>query len=197
MINPPDTGSDHRRSQQPAQPGLKVFVDPKRALTFGGEDELSAKRDTASNMKDDYKEYTKTCERIRQENAQLLDGFVTVLRNQRLATRTIRTHRENVDFFINEFLLYQEAKKPEEGIGEIDEFLGDWFIRKAMWSTPRTIKSTATSLYKFYGFLAASEKVTPAELAELKETVALQLPEWQAKCERYNDADIDNWRGTD
>ena len=142
MINPPDTGSDHRRSQQPAQPGLKVFVDPKRALTFGGEDELSAKRDTASNMKDDYKEYTKTCERIRQENAQLLDGFVTVLRNQRLATRTIRTHRENVDFFINEFLLNERPQRPAEGIGEVSEFLGDWFIRKAMWSTPEISRPT-------------------------------------------------------
>jgi len=194
MIKPPATGSDHRKSRRTAEPGLKVFVGPKAALTFGHEGEVPVKKDAASNMKDDYEEYTKTCERIRQENAQLLDGFVTLLRNQRLATRTIRAHRENVDFFINEFLLYQEAKKPEEGIGEIDEFLGDWFIRKAMWSTPRAIKSTATSLYKFYGFLAASEKITPAELAELKETVALQLPEWQDRCERYNDLSIDNWR---
>lgn len=146
-------------------------------------------------MKDDYEKYEKSCERIRQENTQLLDEFVTLLRSQRLAPRTIRTHWENVNFFVNTFLFYQDAKRPADGIGDVSDFFLDWFIRQAMWSTPRTIKSTSTSLYKFYAYLAASEKITPAELAELKETIALHLPEWQARCERYNDGKIDDWRG--
>ena len=149
-------------------------------------------------MKDAYKEYEKSCGLIRQENALLLDGFVGMLRGQRLATTTISKHRGNVDFFINEFLLYTDAtKRARDGIGEIDAFLGDWFIRKAMWSTPRSIKSNATSLYMFYAFLAASDKVTRAELAKLKEIIGLHLTEWQARCKRYNDGDIDDWRGTD
>ena len=118
-----------------------------------------------------------------------------MLREHRLEPATIRKHRENVDFFINEFLLYQETKKPEEGIDDIDEFLGDWFIRKALWSTPRHIKATATSIYKFYRFLAAADKITLAELAKLKGTIALHLAEWQARCQRYNNLDIDDWRG--
>ena len=146
-------------------------------------------------MKDRYKDYENNCGQIRQENALLLDGFVALLREQRLAPGTIGKHRENVEFFINEFLLYRDATRPAEGIGEISEFLGDWFIRKAMWSTPRYIKGTATSLYKFYGFLAASDKITLAELAELKGTIAQHLAEWQARCQRYNDVDIDDWRG--
>jgi hypothetical protein len=77
---------------------------------------------------------------------------------------------------------YTDAtQRPADGIGEIDEFLGDWFIRKAMWSTPRSIKSNATSLYKFYAFLAASGEVTVEELAELKQTIGRRLPEWQAR----------------
>ncbi len=146
-------------------------------------------------MTSDYKEFERACKVISGENALLLDDFVTLLQGQRLSTPTIRRHRENVEFFINEFLLYEDAKRPADGIGEIDEFLGDWFIRKAMWSTPRYIKSCATSLYKFYGFLAASGKVTDVELAELKGTIAQHLAEWQARCERYNEGEIDDWRG--
>lgn len=148
-------------------------------------------------MKNSHHEYEKTCEQIRHENEQLLDGFVALLRKQRLALRTIRTHRENVEFFINEFLLYGDPKRPIEGMGEIDDYFGDWFIRKAMWSTPRTIKSTATSLYKFYAYLAALDRITPAELAALKATIADHLPEWQARCQRYNDPEIHDWRGMD
>jgi len=148
-------------------------------------------------MKDDYGEYTKTCEKIRQENALLLDDFVLRLRGQRLSPRTIRTHRDNVDFFINEFLLSEDPKRPAEGIGEGDDYFGDWFIRKAMWSTPKAITSSARSLYLFYAHLASSGKVASAELAEFKNTLVRRLPEWQARCERYNDADIEDWRGTE
>ena len=180
-----------------AEPDARLFVDHETALTLGNEDKATAKISDSPNMKDAYKEYEKACGQIRQENAQLLDDFVLMLRSQRLAPRTISKHRDNVDFFINEFLLYTDAKRPSDGIGEVDVFLGDWFIRKAMWSTPRSIKTNATSLYRFYAFLAASGKVTLAELADLKETIALHLPEWQARCERYNDGDIDDWRGMD
>jgi hypothetical protein len=170
---------------RPAEPGVKVFIDHKTVLTL----------DDSPNMKDRYKDYETTCAQIRQENALLLDDFVARLRGQRLASGTIRKHLENVEFFINEFLLCHDATRPVEGIGEISEFLGDWFIRKAMWSTPRYIKASATSLYKFYDFLAASDKITLAELAELKGTIAQHLAEWQARCQRYNDGDIDDWRG--
>ena len=145
-------------------------------------------------MKDSYEKIEKACEQIRQENAILLESFVAMLQGQRLAPRTIGKHRENVDFFINEFLVYESPQRPGQGIGEVSEYLGDWFIRKAMWSTPRSIKANATSLYKFYAFLAASDKVTAVELAELKQTIASDLPEWQTRCERYNDGDIDDWR---
>jgi hypothetical protein len=32
----------------------------------------------------------------------------------------------SIDFFINEFLLYEDAKGAAEGSGEVDAFLGDW-----------------------------------------------------------------------
>lgn len=172
-----------RRPRRPETSGLKVFVTQDAPLALGDAEESSEMNGS---------DYGRACERIRQENARLLDDFASMLRKQRLAPSTIRRHRDNADFFLNEFLLYEEAQTAVDGITEIDRFLGDWFIRKAMWSTPRAIKSNATSLFKFYAFLAALDKITPTQLAELRLTINRRLPEWQAACERYNNPDLDD-----
>jgi len=121
---------------------MKVFVNHKTALAFDDEDKSLRMIGASSNMKNDYEKYEKACEQIRQDNTLLLDAFVAMLQGQRLAPRTIGKHRDNVDFFINEFLFYEGPKQPAEGIGEVSEFLGDWFIRKAMWSTPEISRPT-------------------------------------------------------
>ena len=194
MSKPTNAGSGHRKTRRPATTGLKLFVDPKTTLALGDEETVTAINGAAPPVKTDYEI---ACEASRQKNARLLDDFVGLLRSQRRAPRTIKKHRDNVDFFINEFLLYEDAKGAAEGSGEVDAFLGEWFIRKAMWSTPRALKSSASSLYLFYAFMAALDRVTPSQLAELKQTIALGLPEWQARCERYNDGEVEDWRGMD
>ena len=118
---------------------LKVFIDHKTALKLGEESKASAKIGDSSTIEGDCEDYEAACERIRKDNEELLDGFVAMLRGKRLASRTIGTHRDNVDFFVNEFLLRVDLIKPAEGTGRVNEFMGDWFIRKAMWSTPRAI----------------------------------------------------------
>jgi hypothetical protein len=37
--------------------------------------------------------------------------------------------------YINEFLLGEDPKSLSEGIGDVDEFFGDWFIRKGVKSS--------------------------------------------------------------
>ena len=194
MTGPIDNGSDRPGSRRPATPGLQVFVSPKEPLALG---EAEGGRSGIGDSQDLNRDYEHACEQVRQENERLLDAFVALLRRQRLAPRTIKRHRDNVEFFLNEFLLYESVQTPGEGIGEVDAFLGDWFIRKAMWSTPSAIKSNATSLYKFYAFLAALDRVTPEQLAALSQTIVRQMPVWRAMCERYNDPDIEDWQGMD
>jgi len=106
---------------RPPKTGIKVFVDHNTALALGDEDKTPANFNNSLDMKDPCEDYEKAGSQIHEGNAQLLDAFVIMLREHRLEPGTIRKHRENVDFFINEFLLYQETKKPEEGIDDIDE----------------------------------------------------------------------------
>jgi len=141
---------------------------------------------------DDYKEYEAACERIREDNAALLAKFEEWLRQKKLATKTIRTHTNNVDFYINEFLLYEDTVEAKEGAGEISMFLGYWFIKKAMWASPAQIKSNAASLKKFYAFMNEQGEISDESLAQLNETIKEEMPEWIATMRRYDDPTIDS-----
>lgn len=138
----------------------------------------------------DYKEYEKKCEKIRDINDELLELFASDLGN--LAPKTVRTHVSNVDFYINDYLLYKDTLTFEHGVGCIDDFLGCFFIRKCMWSTPGTIQSTATSIKKFYKCMLEHGKIQKKEYDYLCEEIKTGIPQWKADCAQFNDLDEEN-----
>ena len=138
----------------------------------------------------DYEQYEIECKRIRASNRKLLDDFASWLQQSGLSQKTINKHTRNVDFYINVFLLYEDAVEPQEGVHRIDTFLGYWFIRKAMWSSATSIKSNATSLKKFYTFLHERGLVSQDDLDLLKETIKEEMPDWLATSARYDDLSI-------
>jgi len=141
-------------------------------------------------MVDDYEQYEIECERIRESNEELLEKFGDWLRRSNLAEKTIGKHVDNVDFYINEYLLYEDAIEPQNGVYSVSMFLGYWFIKKAMWASQASIKSNAASLKKFYGYLYERGMVSKEDLDELKETIKEEMPEWLATLGRYDDPSI-------
>jgi site-specific recombinase XerD len=141
-------------------------------------------------MPDDYEQYEIECERIRESNKELLDDFATWLRESNLTAKTINKHIDNIDFYINEYLLYGDAVEPQEGARSVSMFLGYWFIEKAMWASAASIKSNAASLKKFYAFLHERGLVSRDDLDYLKETIEEEMPEWLATLARYDDPSI-------
>ncbi len=139
---------------------------------------------------DDYAQYEKDCVRIRTENQELLDEFGNWLQKTNLTEKTIGKHIDNVDFYINEFLLYEDATDAKDGALEIGFFLGYWFIKKAMWASKASIKSNAASLKKFYTFLHKRGDIKKEDLDSLKETIKEEMPEWIATVGRYDDPSI-------
>lgn len=84
-------------------------------------------------MSDPYEEFVKRCQKIRQENAELLEGFKEWLKGKGLSKKTIKKHISNTKFYLNEYLCYDDPPQTAvEGVGMINYFLGYWFIRKAM-----------------------------------------------------------------
>ena len=95
----------------------------------------------------------------------------------------------NVEFYLNTFLLYSVILRMQDGVYEIGEFLGYYFIRKCMWSTPDTIKSTAASIKKFYKSMLSHGLIDSNQYRLLADTIKDNMREWQEECARYNDPD--------
>lgn len=141
-------------------------------------------------MTDDYEQYEAECKKIRKSNRKLLANFAQWLEESNLTEKTVTKHVDNVDFYINEYLLYEGATEPEMGVHVVDSYLGYWFIRKAMWASKASIKSNAASLKKFYTFMHERGLVEAEDLAELKATIKDEMPEWVATVSRYDDQSI-------
>lgn len=132
---------------------------------------------------DEYKKYERACAKIKEENAKLLADFQQWLTEKGLAPKTIKDHAQNVDFYINIFLLYEDAIPAKDGAGHISMFLGDWFVRKALWASATSIRESAASLKKFYTFTREKGKIDADELQELKETIKEEMADWLSNLE--------------
>ena len=135
----------------------------------------------------EYEEYKKQCEKIRSENDVCLDLFEEDMKAQGLSDKTISRHISNVSFYINQYLLREDARLMTDGVTELDMFLGDFFIRKCMWSTPRTIKSTAASIKKFYKSMFAHGRIQKSDYEILYADIKDRMEYWQEDCAAFND----------
>ena len=140
----------------------------------------------------DYEEYEKECKEIKEENKIFLDMFLNHLKEQNLSEKTISKHYDNVEFYLNDYMLYEDARHMQDGVCMIDDFLGYFFIRKCMWSTPATIKSTAASIKKFYKYMSETDNIQKDDYLHLCEEIKEGMPEWTETCAEYNDPDADN-----
>lgn len=140
----------------------------------------------------DYKQYETDCEQIRIANQSLLTEFKNWLQSSGLSEKTIKNHINNIDFYINEYLLYEDATEAKDGIFDVGMYLGYWFIKKATWASQSSIKSSATSLKKFYTFLLEKDLINKDDLEQLKETIKENLSDWLSTLERYDDPSIED-----
>ena len=138
-------------------------------------------------MNFDWEEYDRKCEEIRKENVKYLDIFLKDM--QGFTSKTISNHINNVDFYINEFLLRVDTLTIKDGIYELDDFLGYFFIRKCMWSTPNSIKSTAASIKKFYKSMYQHGVVEKKDYDYVCKEIKDNIDQWMSDCEQFNDPD--------
>jgi site-specific recombinase XerD len=142
-------------------------------------------------MFEDDSDYEKECQEIRKVNVGLLGEFRTWLASAGKTQAAIRKHCINLDFYLNHFLLYDDTLRAADGVLEVGNFLGYWFIRKAMWASQASIKSNATSLKEFYAFMVSKGLVEQKELNALKKQIKEEMPDWLLSLGRYNDPEVD------
>lgn len=143
----------------------------------------------------DYETYEAECEKIQAENQLLLDAFQESLEAKKLSKKTVNKHVYNIDFFINDYLLYEEPQQPEDGVIGLNYFFSDWFIRKAMWASATSIKENITSLKKFYGFLEEKGRIEPDEYLDMLQEIKESKDEWLENLRQYDEeiASSDFW----
>ena len=134
----------------------------------------------------DYEQYEKECEEIQKENAELLRIFEEELTAKGLSPKTIKNHIDNVDLYINDYLLREEAQTFENGLDDLDGFFY-FFIHKCMWSTPATVRSTAASFKKFYKCMLEHGKIDEEDYEFFLDDIKEGIPEWVEECDDFND----------
>ncbi len=85
-----------------------------------------------------------------------------------------------LDFYINTFLLYSDAVPAKEGAVKVWLFFGDWFIRKTLWASQKSMRQIGVSLKRFYTFMHEQGHIDADDLADLKETMKEEMPNWLA-----------------
>lgn len=133
----------------------------------------------------DYEKWEKDCNVIKKQNEKLIQEFEEWLKKEGLAKSTIKKHIFNVDFYINDYLLYDDAVSAKNGSGMIGMFLGYWFIKKAMWANADSIKQNSASLKKFYSFMLKKNEIEVVDFEELTTTIKESMSEWQDAMKRY------------
>ena len=131
--------------------------------------------------------YEKIAKQNKKRNKKFLEEFEKELNNKGLSEKTIKNHINNIDLYINDYLNYYEFTNMEEGCHMIDGFLGDWFIRKCMWSTAYSIKTTAASIKKFYQHMSELNYISKEDYKFLCDEIKDNMEFWIEEVNEYND----------
>ena len=115
---------------------------------------------------------------MRSQNEKILQEFEAYLKDAGLTSKTIEKHLDNIDFYINYYLLYDEFVSPDKGHYRLDDFFAYFFPRKAMWSGANSVKENITSLKKFYKYLNELSFITGDELKEMNKTIKEEKENW-------------------
>jgi len=125
-------------------------------------------------------------ESMQSQNKKILNDFEKYLKKSGVTAKTISKHSDNIDFYINYYLLYDEFVNPDKGHYSLDDFFTYYFPRKAMWSSANSVKENITSLKKFYKYLNELSLITDKELKDMNTTIKVEKENWMSL---YDDED--------
>lgn len=121
---------------------------------------------------------------MKTQNEEILKEFESYLKKSGITSKTISKHLDNIDFYINYYLLNDEFASPDKGHYRLDDFFSYFFPRKAMWSSANSVKENITSLKKFYKYLNKLSFITNDEFKEMIVVIKEEKEHWISL---YND----------
>ena len=140
-------------------------------------------------------DYDRQVAEIQAYNAPFYEQFAAWLTASGLSERTVQSHVENVQFFADEYLTYYEPLQRVDEADAIDvsSFLSDWFLRKAMWSSPSAIRSNIASFKKFFQWMGQQGHMDADAIAEILLDLKENRDEYIEGAEAYEDELLGDW----
>lgn len=132
--------------------------------------------------------YEEMAARLTDANEGYLAHFTNdLILEKKMGKVKAHEHAERLRFFGNDYLLNYGSEGLVDGVGSFPSFVGDWFIRKCMWSDVRAVKENVESFRLWLRFLAGSKKVPPEDLVDLHRRLEKDLDRWCLRAQCYND----------
>jgi len=117
----------------------------------------------------EYKNYQQARIETKGMKAKLLNAFEQWL-GRKVSSGTTQQDCQDVEPYVNTFLLYNEASAANQQARRIATFMGYWFIRRGR-ANPASIKENAASLNKFCSFMQEKGRIDAHALNEIKQTI--------------------------
>jgi site-specific recombinase XerD len=105
--------------------------------------------------------YDARVQAIRAYNRPLLEDFGTWLDHKGFSEQTVITHLGNIYLFASYLVYYEPLKKLDEATeSNVYWFLADWFPRKALWASVRSVQSYCASFKKFFQWMGETNRIS-------------------------------------
>jgi len=135
-------------------------------------------------------------EEIKKRNFYLTEEFLKWMQKNGLSTKTQNQHLVYILMFLNDYLLYygdceNGCCNVEAGVDNIDDFFGNFFIRKVLNSNEKRLKEATRAIKKFYKFLYEKGLIKKSDYQKVLDTIKNNLSRWLVKMSQYNDPDLD------
>lgn len=129
------------------------------------------------------------CEKIEKENEKYIKIFENYLTENNLSSKVIKSHLNNIDLYLNDYLNYYLSKKMIDGIFSISSFFSMWYIEKCMFANKTNLKQTATSIKKFYKCMLENNYIKKEDYDTLCEIIKEEMEEWIELLEEFDNGD--------
>lgn len=141
----------------------------------------------------EFDNYVKNEKENKERNKKFFEVFEADLKEKGLSPKTIRRHVSNAELFLNGYLYPYEELKMEDGPGSVGMFLSYYFIRKCLWSTPASLKSTGASIKKFYKSMRDHGYIEKEAYEDLVYHMKESMDDWCEECAEYNETGSFSW----
>ncbi len=139
-------------------------------------------------------ENEKKLEKNSKRNDIFLTEFSDYLKKSDVTDKTIRKHISNINFYLNNFLTYYEDFiVMEDGVNEVDNFLGDFFIRKCLWASKTSIKEYSASLKKFYKCMLENKHIEEQAYKDLCDEIKQSMDYWLESLDDFDNGNYFAW----